>query len=356
MTTPRPLGPGGPRQHHFIPRWFLENFTESNKIARVRIGGGGPPVITTVGNVASERDLYTITLPDTGRTAMVEERLAIIDGAAASPVRQLIESTDLNMSDEARQAVLTLVASLWVRGPRWRRQQEALGDMAIKWEIGVTENIPDVQRILIERLGRDVSLEQAAEIKDQVAAGTIEFASISEDITLRMLEKIDEGSVDLRYYRWEVIRGLPSQLVLPDTPVVVQPVMRSGPSEHRPRGWSAIQLPLSPTTLLCLLPPAATEFSPRDYLLPRLDLLRREIANWCFQEVYCAPSAANEAAALVAGRPTSPLGVTDDKAPNFGVRVDGLDSSPIRERHHRVSWAMDQAETLERTRRDRSTS
>ena len=266
MTTPRPLGPGGPRRHHFIPQWLLENFTESNRIARVRIGDGKPPVITTVGNVASERDLYTITLPDTGRTAMVEERLAIIDGDAAAPVRQLIESTNLDMSDEARQAVLTLVASLWVRGPRWRRQQEALGDLAIKVKIGATADIPAVQRILIDRLGRDVSLGEAAEIRAAVAAGTIEFASISEDITMRMLEWIDEGSVDARYYRWEVIRGLPSQLVLPDTPVVVQPVMRSGPTERRPRGWSAIQLPLSPTTLLCLLPPATTEFSPRDYL------------------------------------------------------------------------------------------
>ena len=84
--------------------------------------------------------------------------------------------------------------------------------------------------------------------------------------------------------------------------------------------------------------------------------MRWEIANWCFQEVYCAPSAANEAAALVAGRPTSPLGVTGDEAPNLGVRVDGLDRSPIRERHRRVSWAMDRVETLERNRRDESAS
>jgi hypothetical protein len=343
MTTARTLGPGGPRQHHFIPRWFLENFTEDGKIARIRLGGRKPPVITTVKNVAVERDLYTVTLPETGKTSMVEDELAVIDGDAAKPVRQLVTTGDIHLSGEERQAVLTWIASLWVRGPRWRRQQEAFADLAIKIEIDKAPDISAVQRILVERLDRDVSLDEAEEIKRKMASGGVEFASIGSDITMTMLERIRQGAVDLRYYRWEVVRNLPSQLVLPDMPVVVQPVLRTSPPELQLRSWAAIQLPLSPRVLLSLLPPATADFGPRHYLDPLLLQLRHEIANWSFMELYCAPSAANEAAVFVAGRDIPPLMVTGDETSTIDFDVDGLDGSPLRPRHRRVSWAMAQA-------------
>jgi len=350
VTTDRPLRAGGARQHHYIPRWFLENFTENGKIARIELGGGKPPVITTVKNVAVERDLYTIRLPEQGRTSRVEDELAVIDGAAANPIRQLLATGDLDISEEDRQAILNLIASLWVRGPRWRRQQEAFGDLAIKMEINRAPNASAVQEILTKRVGQEVPISEAVEIKRRVAAGEVEFAPIGDEITLRMLDETRRGAVDLRYYRWELIRNLPAPLVLPDTPVVVQPVMRTAPVEHQPRGWSAIQLPLSPSTLLCLLPPARAEFGPQHYFAPHLNQLRWEIANWCFQEIFCAPSSANEASLLVAGRPTPPLGVTRDNAHNIGVRVDGLDCSPLRPRHRRVSWALTKAEERQQVR------
>ena len=294
-------------------------------------------------NVAVERDLYTVTLPEIGKTSMVEDELAVIDGNAANPVRQLATKGDLHLSDDERQAVLTWIASLWVRGPRWRRQQEALGDLAIKIEIDKAPDVSAVQRILVERLGRDVSLDEAGEIKGKTTSGGVEFAPISSDITMTMLERIRQGAVDLRYYRWEVVRNLPSQLVLPDMPVVVQPVLRTSPTELQPRSWAAIQLPLGPRVLLSLLPPATADFGPQHYLDPLLLQLRREIANWSFMELFCAPSAADEAAVFVAGRDVPPLIVTSDRASTIDFDVDGLDSSPLRPRHRRVSWAMEQA-------------
>ncbi len=128
MTEPK----SAPKRHHFVPKFYLRNFSDHKK--RVRMYARGTekkPIVTSVNNAAVESGFYTTT-EESGETSQaVEELLSRIEGLAKAAIARMLKGQfppDL----EDRSNLSLFMALQLLRTPEHRRGYEARFDYTLK--------------------------------------------------------------------------------------------------------------------------------------------------------------------------------------------------------------------------------
>ena len=293
MSTPIS---GRSRRHHFIPQWFLENFCEDHVLSITRRGDGKKHQRSGTINTAAEKDLYTVV--DNGReSSRIEDLMAVIDGAAQYPVKALLSQPPNALSLSEKEDLLLWVASLYVRGPRWRREQEAGDEM------------------LDNLTGTPVTLSHT-------------------DFVLRMCQNMHAISEWLVPRRIEVARFEGAGLILADSPVTL--FSEYGVASPGPQGIGTaymIQLPLSPQVALRLVRSDVQSWPIAADLRGVLPI-NVHAAWFAVEEVYSAPSDEHHVEEIPEPWSSSPI-INVDHAPKGIALGDGVNSAPIRRRHNR---------------------
>ncbi len=161
----KPLAPGDPRRHHFIPEFFLRRFAgDDERLAVVPIDGGRSKM-RHVSRIAVVNDLYTSIDVEIGETVALERILAQADGEAAAAIARLSGGV-FPPSSEDRATLAIWLALLAVRDPHTRRQMEALYDSSLKFDLSLVAE-PEAARVrLRENLDREPSDEEVADLVD----------------------------------------------------------------------------------------------------------------------------------------------------------------------------------------------
>src|ERR1017187_9160514 len=129
----RPLGPGDPRRHHFIPVSFQKRFAGEDEHLMVTRLGIGTRKSVHVRDIAVWNALYTHIDEEVGETVAVEKILAEIDGMGASALNVIDWGLIPQQADRA--ALATWIAFLAVRDPFTRRTMEAMADQMYKLDL-----------------------------------------------------------------------------------------------------------------------------------------------------------------------------------------------------------------------------
>lgn len=236
----RPIAPGDPRRHHYVPQFLLRRFANSrNLIATISVDDPSRPRITSVGNTAAITDFYSTISDEVGANVSVERLLAEVDGNASAVIEKLTSNAPLPVTDRERDALTLFLAFQKVRGPGHRRSFEALADWAMKAQLTMNEN----------RTAHGGKPEDEFTRYDDV-----EFAEHQNEAIRSMLATVTPIAESLRQRLITIVRFGQPGVVLTDEPLVLyqRPGPQSGLMGVGVATADEIWLPLDRSTALVL--------------------------------------------------------------------------------------------------------
>lgn len=227
-------------QHHFLPRCYLEGFTDP---ADGKLWAIGPPdrrVIRLLPkNAARERNMYRATFKEghSGDPDIAEKALSHLEGEFSDIVRR-IEKGEFPRIEKDRVDLATFIAFMETRIPEWQRlrgehflrfMKEKMREQASdpeKWDAMMTK--------ICEMKGLDLSPEEREEHRLQTL-----------DIDKNFNATVRKGSFpvkemfDIAEYLWPIIYRMNWHIVKTATPSFCtssRPVARKFPGIH---DWDA---------------------------------------------------------------------------------------------------------------------
>lgn len=127
-----------PRNHHFVPQFYLDGWTNSSGLL-TRYSRPHVKVVTDPKSpeaVAKERDLYSLSnVPLDQKQRVEKEFMGKIDNDAAPVLKKLLAGRGHNLSPEDRQAFTYFVMSLRARHPDAIQKSKMQGAEAITTEL-----------------------------------------------------------------------------------------------------------------------------------------------------------------------------------------------------------------------------
>jgi Protein of unknown function (DUF4238) len=332
----KPLAPGDPRRHHFLPQFFQRRFADDEeRLVVVRVDGGCQR-LTHIRNIAVVSDLYTLVDEEVGETVALERVLAEMDAQAAGALQRLVNSTSVP-DDSDRGTLACWLAFQSVRDPYTRRTMEALADQVFKLDLSRAAE-PEVARARLRRVhGREPTDEEVGEIVDaathldeiEVTPHQNDFIKIMLDTGLAMVPHFLRRKIVLLRFR-------EPGLVLCDRPIALRQYDR----HRRPgRGFGVIDadeilVPLDRRTAMALHNDPMIGEAIIDDPPVSVDDFNQCIVSNANAEVYCHPADVVRLEALELPMPGRPL-IMVDETTRSSVNTDGVNSAPIRKRHRR---------------------
>lgn len=334
----RPLGPGDPRRHHFLPQFFQKRFaTEQGQLLVVPIDRSAPR-LTHVTNIAVMSDLYTSIDKEIGETVAVEKVLALADGQASGAIARLAYGVLFPPSARDREDLAIWLALLHVRDPYTRRRTEAMADHVFKSVSSLAANPLVARSRLRESLGREPTEAEVAELVDATDhLDQLEATPHQNELVKLMLTTALELVPYLLTRRIVVLRFPEPGLVLSDRPLVLQ----QDPENRDPfRGVGIgtadeILLPLDRSTAMIL----HSRPSIRDHVMNAppdctVDDFNQAVVANAAAEVYCHPDDSGRLERVRFRDADRPL-MHVDGASWVKAKTDGINAPPVRKRHRR---------------------
>jgi hypothetical protein len=320
-----PLAPGAPRLHHHVPQFLLRRFAnERGRIATIPLDDPARPRIASVGNTAAIRDFYSTIADGVGPNVAVERLLAEIDGRASAVVDKLTSKSPLPVTGTERESLALFLAFQNVRGPRFRREAEALTDLAIKAQLTMDEN----------REAHGGKLEEEFTRYDDV-----EFAEHQNEAIRLMLDLVEPLAGSLRTRLITIVRFGQPGAVLTDDPMVLyrRPGPQSGIEGVGVATADEVWLPLDRSTGLILHHDTAVgervlDFQGKPAVM--LDFNQRVVSS-CFSEIYAHPDDVPGVLSLVLPDLDRPLIRVEGSTDWVRGRTDGVNDVAERRRPRR---------------------
>lgn len=231
-----------PRQHHYIPRFYLSGFVdprilrrESRETLWVYERGQGPRT-SSPEKEARQRDFYTY-LDGAARNTSVEEWLSVLEHDVA-PIIKSVRQARRNITDSEKELLALFVGIMRVRTPAQRRLgenrinpfvnkmlKEAAADastfpafFAKNYDPAYMENFDPKDRLLVEAL------------RQAILDGNLEQVSSGPDFELSsMIEVGKKIGVLLLEMNWQLLRSEREEPFLTSDDPVINFVM----DEHR---------------------------------------------------------------------------------------------------------------------------
>lgn len=151
-----------PRNHHYVPQAYLRGFADARGQVCVRWRlRTGTPFITSVRNVASERDFYTFVNDKTGVVdyASLEQGLNLSESVLRASLREYIGGGPTDR-DTLKARIAVCVGLQMTRTKYFRRKLERIADVGARTWIEAKH--PDLTKLLDSvhfRPGSDVHLK-----------------------------------------------------------------------------------------------------------------------------------------------------------------------------------------------------
>jgi len=258
------------KRHHYVSKFYLESFASSNSPKRgpliyVYERGIEAPKWLPLPNAAVQTHYYSVDFGTGEKHDVFEKFLSVIEGNAASVIREQIIAQDAELNDIDRQKLSLYIVMAMLRVPKARDQMHRM--VRDVWELIMknTASTPGALESLNEQLeaktGKpfDVPAEQLREFligdRYKIVVDPVESLKIIFGIAPSLMPMI-------HFMRWTVLQNdRPEPFLTSDNPVVyVDPTDPGG-------GYSAVGLAnegleltfaLSPTK--CLLASHDPEF------------------------------------------------------------------------------------------------
>lgn len=223
------------RRHHYIPRFHLNRFANDGR-TYVFDRQSGKTRHAGVGDVAIQKDLYRIDVPDMGRDAL-EIALSEIESAASHVLRDVEKNQQMPAREEDLRTLFYFVAMQAVRIPQQRNNVDAaLQDIFRMMSVQVAEHRYDEIREGIAHTNpghADLSKEELMRlIADPNSVGI----KVAPELELMLMKDMAEGIYEILLQRpWNVAVVTPNKsnrFVTSDSPVLLYF------NRKPPQGWS----------------------------------------------------------------------------------------------------------------------
>jgi hypothetical protein len=335
------LADGDPRRHHFVPQCHLRRFADGDQIARTGLDNPRRHDIANVKNVAVVNDLYTLHDKDVGDTVAIERFLAQLDGDVVGPMHRLAYGVLFPPQQRDRLTLALWLSFLYVRGPSFRRQMEAMADIAFKMQMSLIRD-EDTARAYLRRDGKpEPTDEQVRTLLDTISDLDEWEIAPHQNHMIKMMLNIGKEATGFFLGRFFAITKFPEPgLVLTDNPLVLFQRRKNAVPGLGVGLATAdeIWLPLDRQTLLTLhTDKAVGEIvmrPPYGPLGPDLDKINEFIVSQAHREVYCHPDDVDRLERVTFPDPDRPV-MTLNGAGWMRGSTDGVNKPPRRQGHHR---------------------
>ncbi len=156
------------KRQHFVPRFYLNNFCDSDGYIWTHDSRRGEVRRTTPENTGFETNIYSPEVEDGKRFDEIEEVLAKIESAAAPLMTRLLKQEMLDADEKATMSYF--LASMHVRSPAQIRQFATLAGDMVNWvashhaERELNSKLKrgddtELEELMLDLLGRKDSLE-----------------------------------------------------------------------------------------------------------------------------------------------------------------------------------------------------
>lgn len=200
---------------HVVPRLYLRNFSDGERIA-MRLTGAAESRVVGVGDAAVQKAYYRRTRPNGTEIDDVEWSLSVLEGSTAPILREVEHRWPLSLEDKV--CLAEFFAAQYARGRAWRRFYHHLLDKRLD-DWGSEDH----------GLSREPSAEELARAGEHLASDS--------QTLIRMLSLIPKARSIFASMRWTLIRFNGPVLVLSDEPVVCWPIaaeaLASVPERHK---------------------------------------------------------------------------------------------------------------------------
>ena len=340
----RPVQPGDPRLHHYVPQFYLKRFADDeDRVGVIELAkpSRGHRRVNHVSKVAAIKDFYTIVHVDGHDTTVVENILGAVDGRAARVIPRIAYGV-LAPSDQDRFDFSLWLAFQNVRGPRTRRQLEAMGETVAKLEISMNTCERSVREFLAKERGEEPNDDDVDEMLNRVRRGEgFEVVVPQNHAVSSMLQHgIDSGAFFFDR-TWTLLRSDEPVFLTSDHPIALHQYAE----HHHPffgvgiATADEILVPLDRQTV-----PVAHHFDDFPTKVLRINVeeareLNRQILQFAYAEVYGHPDDVMQVESRDLPKANRPVARVDGGPTSSIILPDGLNAPPSRARPRRFRAA-----------------
>jgi hypothetical protein len=252
-------------RHHYLPKMYLEGFTEGGRISTWDRASGGVRT-NTPNNVANVRGFYTFTDKSGNKSDELEKLFAEIEGYVKNIILNLNSLFPPAITGDTKLALAQYVVLQHLRTPAHRKQMEQSADMIMKMQM--RPNLQSRDQIVkqLERIGQEPTEQAIKQLEDFYKdPHSLEVVPSKESVIKLQLNQLPVLTQILMHRVWNIVTFEQPLLITSDDPILLKP------DEDQPYWWmrgtgfanaKEIWFPLSSTRMLVL--------SRQDYKAPRI--------------------------------------------------------------------------------------
>jgi len=242
-------------RHHYLPKMYLEGFTEKGRIS-VWQRASGEVRTSTPNNVANVRGFYTFTDKRGRKSDEIEKLMADMEGYVKNIIVNVNSLFPPAITGDYRFALAQYIAFQHVRTPAHRKELEQSADMIMKMQ--VRPNLQSREQIIkeLERVGREPTEEAIKQLEDVYSdPHSVEVVPSKESVMKLQLGQLPLLTQILMHRVWHIVAFEQSSLITSDCPVLLMPDQDQPYHWMRGTGFAnakEIWFPLSSTRMLVL--------------------------------------------------------------------------------------------------------
>jgi len=234
------------KRQHFVPRFYLNNFCDTDGYIWTHDSRRGEARRTTPENTGFETNIYSPEMEDGKRFDEIEGILAKIESMAAPLLTRLLNSEKLDVEEKA--AMSRFIASMVVRSPAQIRQfAELAGNMA-SWETAMHAEHDLNSK---QELGEDTKLEEL--VLDYLGRKDALKMDVDRRVGLMGFVQMDPISRLIECMTWSFEVSRDEELITSDNPIFWVPSEKIPKSPYGfglAHKFAVIPFPLSPRLML----------------------------------------------------------------------------------------------------------
>lgn len=293
----RPRGPD-PKRHHYVPKFYLERFSDGRR--RIAVHDRRQevaPFVTASLNAAVISGLYTLIDSEGGLDPFAEDLLSKLESDASLAMKSIDEDQweEVTPEDDEFQTICLFIATQFVRTPEHRFQKRVLSDLHMKAVLELTYRrygIDGVARFLEDSRDRPpTAFEVSAAISVIERLEDFRFIPNDNQLVLDIFEDSAEVEVILHGREWTLLRTDEDLFLTSDRPVVPWRT-RSKTNRHRgvgPANAEEVYFPLDPRQMLVISEGQSKPWSVMPVTRERADQINRRVAHWATRWIYHRP-------------------------------------------------------------------
>lgn len=250
---------GGIPKDHYVPQMYLDAFAiEGPGCDRPHIYQymEHEVVQPRIKDVASEKHFYTTTHRETGEKSRgVDDIYTAAEEAAAGPLKHLIQSEDIKLSDNDREHLAVFLALLATRTPGFLRAAKSLAQEATKELMAANASDLDRLRKDTKKAGLDLTENRLAELHKMLTERDylIDYGNKDYFLGRGLKSAIDLSRIYFGAKQWHLVKSMTNRVfVTSDAPVSIFRPSYVPPAMNAGYGNGTIFIPVSPKLGLLL--------------------------------------------------------------------------------------------------------